>query len=62
MYDYVEARLVPCRDGSIDVKGRREIGAKALDFRRFSASGGFEQVETVNAPRELIHGGLEKKV
>jgi hypothetical protein len=34
-----------------DVKGRREVAAKVLDFRHFSASGGVEQVETVNALR-----------
>lgn len=36
-----------CRDGSIDVKGRSGIRLKALDFRRFSTLGSFEQVETV---------------
>ena len=56
------ARLVACGDGGIDVKGRRKIGSKALDFRHFSASGSFEQVETVNALRELIYGGTVGKM
>lgn len=43
--------IEPCGDGSIDVKGQREIGAKALDFRQFSAPDGFERVETVIALR-----------
>lgn len=49
-------------DGGFDVKGRRKIGSKALDFRHFSASGSFEQVETVNALRELIYGGTVGKM
>lgn len=31
-----------------DVKGRRRIGTKALDFRRFSDFRSFEQVEAVD--------------
>ena len=49
-------------DGRIDVMGRRKIGSKALDFKHFSAFGCFEQVGTVNALRELIHGGTTQKV
>ena len=51
-----------CGDGSIDVKGRREIVSKALDFRHFSASGSFGQAETAIAPRELIHGGTAQEM
>ena len=45
-----------------DVTGGRKIGSEALDFRHFSASGSFEQVETVNALRELIYGGTVGKM
>jgi hypothetical protein len=38
------------------------IGLEALEIRHFSASGSFGQVETVNAPRELIYGGTAGKV
>lgn len=38
-------RLDPCGVCRIDVKGRRKIGAKALDFRHFSGLHCFEQVE-----------------
>lgn len=56
------ARLVACGDGVYDVTGGRKIGSEALDFRHFSASGSFEQVETVNALRELIYGGTVGKM
>ena len=35
MYDYVEARLVPCRDGSIDVTGSGLTAEKVLDLWAF---------------------------
>ena len=39
MHDYVEARLVPRRDGSIDVTGKGLTAKKAPYFRAFRAAG-----------------------
>lgn len=40
-----------CGDGSFDVKERHIRGAKAIDFRHFSGSGSFEQIEWIIALR-----------
>ena len=45
-----------------DVKGQREIASKALDFRHFSASDSFEQVERVFVCGNLSKGKSVKKV
>ena len=45
-----------------DVKDRREIAAKALDFRHFSASDSFEQVEQVSVCGNLSKGNPAQKV
>ena len=51
-----------CGDGSIDVKGRRQIAAKALDFRYFSAPDSFERVERVIVCGNLSKGKSAQKV
>jgi hypothetical protein len=35
-----DGAIEPRRDGSIDVKGRRKISLKALDFREFAGLAG----------------------
>ena len=60
--DYVFHCLGARGDSSIDVKGRRKIGAKSLDFRRFSAPDGFERVERVIVCGNLSRGNLGQKV
>ena len=54
--------IEPRRDRSIDVKGRRQIAAKALDFRYFSAHDSFERVERVIVCGNLSKGKSAQKV
>ena len=45
-----------------DVKGRRQIAAKALDFRHFSVSDSFELLERVIVCGNLSKGNPAQKV
>ena len=45
----------PRRDGSIDVKSRRKIGLKALDFRALAGLAG-KQLRAQNPLQELVQG------
>ena len=45
-----------------DVKGRREIAAKAFDFRHFSVSDSFELLERVIVCGNLSKGNPAQKV
>lgn len=61
-HDYIFHGLGAGGDSSIDVKGRRKVGAKALDFMRFSAPDGFERVERVIVCGSLSKGNSRQKV
>ncbi len=60
--DYVFHCLGARGDSSIDVKGRRKVGTKALDFMHFSAPDGFERVELVIVCGNLSKGNSGQKV